>query len=138
MRSCTLLAQRDSVRLPALQCRQNRSNLLTTDPLDCYIMITVIWRNCYQLITNSHTSALFKVDCYYCRCVDEQRSNFSGLTDMKIYETVSWIFLEKSQLSKPSVKEKCKNAFREEGQYAVPTASACCVIVVSAHCSRTV
>jgi len=57
---------------------------------------------------------------------------------MKSYGTLSWIFLEKSQLSKPSVKGHCKNAFREEGQYAVPTASACCVIVVLAHCSRTV
>ena len=57
---------------------------------------------------------------------------------MKSYGTVRWIFLEESQLSKPSVKEQCKNAFREEGQYAVTTASACCVIVVSAHCSRTV
>jgi hypothetical protein len=126
------------VRLPALQCRQNRSSHLTTEPLDCCIMITATWRNCYQLITDSHTSALFKVDCYYCRCVDEQRSDFSGLTDMKIYGTVSWIFLEKSQLSKPSVKEKCKNTFREEVQCVVHTASACCVIVVSAHCSRTV
>jgi len=51
---------------------------------------------------------------------------------------VSWIFLEKSQLSKPSVKEQCKNALRDEGQYAVPTASACCVIVVSTHWSKTV
>jgi hypothetical protein len=99
------------VRLPVLHCRLKRSSLFTRDLLDCCVLVTAIWRNCYQLITDSQTSALLKVDCYYCRCVDGQQSDCSVLTSVKSYGSERWIFLEKSQLSKPSVKEQCKKAF---------------------------